>query len=292
MSVVLPTRNRAATLPRAIASVLAQDAGELELIVVDDASTDGSDEIIRSLPDPRLVKVRLDRPVGAAAARNRALANARGEVVAFQDSDDAWCAGHLNVLLAALSERASNLVAYGIVRRPPSEGETLIPGPADLVRAGDLTRVLTRYNVVNLPSSVVRRNAIAACGGFDETLPRFQDWDLFLSLSALGDFAFVDQVVTESGDAPSRITHGRDAERIALERILSKHAALFALEPEHEVGQRARLVRMLAEARMYRATLRQVARICVRPRPAATWVRRRLAGQPSPLNRDRAGAAR
>ena len=89
VSVIIPTYNRAHVLPRAIESVLKQTYTELELIVVDDASTDDTAAVMTAITDPRVRYVRKEHG-GAAAARNRGIAEAKGEFIAFQDSDDVW----------------------------------------------------------------------------------------------------------------------------------------------------------------------------------------------------------
>ena len=106
VSVIIPTYNRAHVLPRAIESVLKQTYTELELIVVDDASTDDTAAVMTAITDPRVRYVRKEHG-GAAAARNRGIAEAKGEFIAFQDSDDVWHSDKLEKQLAYLqAERA------------------------------------------------------------------------------------------------------------------------------------------------------------------------------------------
>ncbi|MDB5536674.1 MAG: hypothetical protein JWQ65_1549 [Devosia sp.] len=104
VSVILPTYNRLRTLPDAIGSVLAQSVRDLELIVVDDASSQNIEGLVRSIGDSRLRYIR--RPIngGAGAARNTGLSHARGRYIAFQDSDDLWLPGKLEFQLAAFAD--------------------------------------------------------------------------------------------------------------------------------------------------------------------------------------------
>lgn len=95
LSVILPTRNRLHLLPRAVASVFDQDCGDLELLVVDDASSDGTDRWLRESRDPRLLVLRRERSEGPSAARNEALRRARGRYVVFLDDDDELLPGML-----------------------------------------------------------------------------------------------------------------------------------------------------------------------------------------------------
>ena len=95
VTVVLPTHDRAKLLRRAIDSVLSQDYQDLELIVVDDASTDDTQTVVQQFADQRIRYVRLADRQGATAARNAGISAARGEFIGFQDSDDEWLPGKL-----------------------------------------------------------------------------------------------------------------------------------------------------------------------------------------------------
>src|SRR5579859_6948520 len=99
VSVILPTYNRAHLLPRAIASVLGQSFRDFELIVVDDGSKDDTVGLMRSYDDPRIVFLPPERNLGDAGARMRGIACARGEWLAFQDSDDEWLPDRLRLQL-------------------------------------------------------------------------------------------------------------------------------------------------------------------------------------------------
>ena len=95
VSVILPTFNRAHSLAASMGSILNQSYREFELIVVDDGSTDKTESVVAAFADPRIRYVRLDRNRGVSAARNAGLAEARGQYIAFQDSDDIWLPGKL-----------------------------------------------------------------------------------------------------------------------------------------------------------------------------------------------------
>ncbi|MFP5434416.1 MAG: glycosyltransferase family 2 protein, partial [Alphaproteobacteria bacterium] len=101
VSVILPTYNRARTLGRSIRSVLGQGYSNLELIVVDDGSSDDTRSVIDEFDDKRLIYVPLEKNQGASAARNHGLGLVRGEFVAFQDSDDEWLADKLQQQVSA-----------------------------------------------------------------------------------------------------------------------------------------------------------------------------------------------
>ena len=102
VSVVIPAYNRVDSIRVAVESVLRQSWTDFELLVVDDGSTDGTREAVRAIPDPRLRLIETPRNMGASAARNLGIEEARGDWVAFQDSDDEWLPLKLEKQMARL----------------------------------------------------------------------------------------------------------------------------------------------------------------------------------------------
>jgi hypothetical protein len=182
VSVVVPTHNRRRLLGRALASVVRQRDVDLEVVVVDDGSADGTGEVVAGLGDRRVRLVRHPRPQGVSAARNRGIAEARGAWVAFLDDDDLWAPDKLARQLAAAAAAGAGWAYAGAVEvdaagrllggRPPPSAEELLAG-------------LGRRNLMPAGSSnvVVRADVLAAAGGFDPTLRHLADWDLWLRLA-------------------------------------------------------------------------------------------------------------
>ena len=195
VSVVIPTRNRAGLLGAAIRSALAQSFADLEVLVVDDASDDETPEVIAAATaDPRVRAHRLPHRSGGAAARNFGIARARGEYVAFLDDDDEWLPEKLARQLELFAQGSPRLgvvySSYLVVER--ETGRVVGRKVAD--QRGDLSRVLPVRNVVGGTSSVVvRRSCFDRVGRFDETLPSFQDYDLWIRFSREFDFDFVER---------------------------------------------------------------------------------------------------
>src|SRR5215467_798370 len=129
ISVVLTTYDRRHRLPRAIASVLAQDDVRFELIVVDDASRDGTPDYLATLADPRIRVITAERNCGPSAARNLGLKAARAGIVAFLDSDDAYLLHRLSAPLAAFAADAGLVCALSSAIRHDRKRsrEALIP---------------------------------------------------------------------------------------------------------------------------------------------------------------------
>jgi glycosyltransferase involved in cell wall biosynthesis len=193
VSVVLPTHNRVQLLGRALESVLAQTLTNIEVLVIDNASTDGTTEYLSSLADPRLRVIRVNGKLGASAARNVALRQARGEFVSFQDDDDVWLPQKLATQLSVL-ERADETVGLclcGYIRLT-SNGpfDVYSPGHFDAIRF-DKPQLLTGMSAIATPAWLVRRKALENAGGFDELMPARNDLELAIRLSDICKFMYV-----------------------------------------------------------------------------------------------------
>mgnify|MGYP000371370111 CR=1 FL=1 len=206
VSVIVPTYNRADALPRTIESVLSQTHEDLELFVVDDASTDDTRAVVAAYEDDRLTYLRHEQNRGGSAARNTGIDASTGEYVAFLDSDDEWRAGKLERQLAELEGRDDDWVAaycgvtmvrenrenrvLGALRRRfgrlhDTEGAE---GGAELVGA-----VLADDLHTSAGSTLLVERAVAEqIDGFDESFDRFQDPEFLLRVLREGKLAFVD----------------------------------------------------------------------------------------------------
>lgn len=193
VSVVLPTHNRAPLLGRAVSGVLSQTYSHLELIVVDDGSSDETLQILQSVSDPRLRIVQHDDAKGAAAARNTGICCARGDFIAFQDSDDEWFEEKIERQMEVF-QRAETSVGVVSCGFWVQEGmrRTYFPYKRFRIREGDIHNALLWENFLDTPSLLVKKRCLEKVGLFDERLPRFQDWELCIRLSQICFFAFVD----------------------------------------------------------------------------------------------------
>lgn len=273
VSVVLPVHNREATVRRAAGSVLGQDFDDLELIVVDDASSDGTLAVLAGVTDSRLHVVALAENGGPAAARNAGAAVARGGILAFQDSDDVWMPGHLRQQVERLGPSRSDVaVSYGRLRKVLAGGGSMLhPGRDQRQLEGDLFRALSRGNFVGLPAAVVRLEAFRAVGGFDERLRCLEDWDLWLRLAARYRFGFVDDVVVESPTSTDGVNDAAENIVPALMLIGREHAASL------DSLARANLAYLRADALMRRGRVAEARRgflgaIGEDPRHGKSWL--------------------
>ena len=276
VSVVIPAYNRAASIRTAIESVLAQSWRDLELIVVDDGSSDGTVEAVRGIDDPRIRLVLHETNRGAAAARNTGIAEARAPWVAFQDSDDEWLPGKLEKQMARLTAPGADFVASycGMIvvgRHFQGQGERpqviYIPNARHREVAGDILSPSLRTSLVSNQTLVAHRDTLRQAGGFDETLPALIDWECVLRLAQRGRFDFVDEPLVLQRFSQNSIT-GDPARRIrARARVIEKHRTLFAAHPRvlahqyrslagdlRRIGDHAGARSALAQARALRPT--------------------------------------
>lgn len=193
ISVILPTFNRAHSLPGAMGSVLTQSFQDLELIVVDDASTQDIAALVQQIDDPRVRLVR--RPVngGAAAARNSGIDEARGAFIAFQDSDDLWLPGKLAAQLTMLGELGPEI---GVVTGPKiycgrDERTRYGPGRVSVTPApkgrlpavGDQVGPLLDENRLSVQCALLRAGCMPPGPWFDERARANEDWEFAVRLA-------------------------------------------------------------------------------------------------------------
>jgi glycosyltransferase involved in cell wall biosynthesis len=185
VSVVIATHNRRRLLTQALDSALAQRGVDLEVVVVENGSTDGTPGWLRSLDDPRVRPVISERPLGATGARNEGLRAARGEWVGFLDDDDLWSPGKLRAQLDALESTGRTWGYTGCVYID-ARGR-LMGGTPPLDPEEVMARLPQRYVVPAGTSSMLWRNGLLPDDGLlDPRLTYMVDWDLALRLSRTG----------------------------------------------------------------------------------------------------------
>jgi glycosyltransferase involved in cell wall biosynthesis len=190
VSVIVPAHNAEQTIVETICSVQAQTFSDFELIVIDDGSTDRTLERLEAAGDSRL-RIFSYENAGAPSARNRGIARATGEYLAFLDADDLWTPDKLQHQVAALQARTAAGVAYSWTRFVDQNGRDLYE-QRPLFFEGDVYRELLVTNFTCSGSNVlVRRQAIEATGGFDVSLKVSQDWEFGVRLAARWPFVMV-----------------------------------------------------------------------------------------------------
>lgn len=223
LSIVVPTFNRSDVIKRAINSVLQQDFTDYEIIVVDDGSTDNTQEVLEAYETR--IKTVFQEHKGVSAARNLGIALSRGELVAFLDSDDEWLPCKLSKQVALWNARKTPFVCH--TDEIWMRGCHTIPQKAIHRKQGGrfFERALERC-LISPSSAMINASLLEELGGFDESLPAAEDYDLWLRVTALYYVDFVPEPLVVKhggrGDQLSVTTVAIDRYRIqAIVKLLS-----------------------------------------------------------------------
>ncbi len=228
VSIILPTYNRGHLLRRAIESVLHQTYENFELIVVDDASVDDTEDVLTSIRDSRLKFIRHDVNRGGGGARNTGIQAARGELIAFQDSDDEWLPSKLELQVGVLEGAPAKVgVVYSGFWCVDEGKRSYLPSAKISTRSGYIHNGLLRKNFVTTPSILTRKECLLRVGLFDESLPRLQDWDLVIRLSRDYEFICIDEPLLTSYISSDSISRDDKAFIEAQQLIFEKYNAEF-----------------------------------------------------------------
>jgi serine acetyltransferase len=195
VSVVITCYNYGRYLSGAIDSVLEQTYSDFEIILVDDGSTDDTEQVAGSyLHNPRIQYIRQEN-AGQANAKNTGIRHSTGELIAFLDADDRWCPDKLAKQIPCFSDSEVGVV-YSLARYIDEEGKEFNykrTSPYLQPRRGKVSTWLILDNFVQFSSSVVRKECFEKFGVFDESLKMGIDWDLWLRISTGYAFDFVDE---------------------------------------------------------------------------------------------------
>jgi len=240
-TVVIPTHNRRAFVREAVISVLAQGGTGCEVIVVDDGSEDGTAAALRN-EFGAAVRLIETANRGVSAARNAGVLAGRGDLVAFLDSDDVWLPGKLAAQFACLADPAVQICQTQEIWM--RDGVRVNPSRRDRKPSGRIFSESLRRCLVSASTVMLRRSLFERVGGFDESLPACEDYDLWLRIARDTEIHLVDHayVVRRAGHADqlSRRFWGMDRFRVA---ALARLLAADDLEP----GHRAEAGHVLAE---------------------------------------------
>ncbi len=221
VSVIIPVYNREKLVADSIKSVLNQTYSNLEVIVVDDCSTDGTEGATKSVGDKRIKYVRLEKNSGACAARNRGIEEAAGKFISFNDSDDRWIGGKIEAQIDFLQKNDADVVLCKM-RCFSADGKFLHDFP-DLFADRKLSYDdLLLYNASSTQTFFGKAECFKK-NPFDSRMPRLQDWDEILRISQNHSVFFQDKILVDSFLQPDSIsTHPEKGVR-AMEMLFEKH---------------------------------------------------------------------
>ena len=231
VSVVIPMFNREQTIERAIESVLKQTYSNLEVIVVDDGSSDRSVSIVQQLTDERVRIYCLEHNSGAACARNEGIRHAKGDFIAFQDSDDEWLENKLEIQIKYMDKTGVDACFCPFWRFNNVTG-WLVPNPEEYIYdkvEQDLKKILAVNNTIGTPTLVIRREVIESVGVFDASMPKMEDYEYILRIVKKFNMGFVPNPLVKTyvlGDSLNASVGDFEAWNI----ILKKHGDIVRAE--------------------------------------------------------------
>lgn len=223
VSVIIPTRNREAYLKNSLKSVLDQTYKNLEVIVVNDASTDKTLSFLKTIKDKRLKIISLKKQSGAQVARNKGIKASKAEFIAFNDDDDIWQKDKLEKQMTVFEKDKDAGVVYCKIKRIDKEKSFFMP-QGNLEKEESIKEALfLGDDGIGLPSAVVKRKCFRKVGFFDEKLTRYQDWELWLRISKFYKFKFISKTLVISHLLPGGITKNKEVLLKATNIIFKKH---------------------------------------------------------------------
>ncbi len=233
VSIIIPTYNREKTILRAVQSALKQTYSDREIIVIDDAGTDRTGEVLKPLIDRQVIHyIKLPENLGGSGARNKGIDHARGRFVAFLDSDDEWVPGKLEKQMEVIAQYPDTDVVFSQMKRIFPDKTTVFPAPIPDAAFDDPFTLLMRENKIGTPTAIVRLSKLKEINGFDASLPRLQDWDLFLRLSLVARFKMIPEPLCLVYLQDDSISRNSQALHQALTRIEEKfHDRILDMKP-------------------------------------------------------------
>lgn len=230
VSIILPTYNRKKRIARAIESVLRQEIQDFELIIVDDASDDGTEQYIHSLPEQHIRYIRLPQNAGAAAARNAGIQIAHGEYIAFQDSDTEWVTDKLEKQLRYMDFSGGDVaMVYSPYKIIYPEYALIYPGfdvPLE-EKCGHILRSLLEHPLIGTPTMLIRKRILDELGGFDPGMRALEDYELSIRIAERYQIGMVDEVLLISYNGRDSISNNVEQYIDMSFYLLQKHRKLF-----------------------------------------------------------------
>lgn len=236
--VVTPSLNQARFIPETIDSVLTQDYPNIEYLIADGGSTDGTLDLLAG--DIRHLNWKTEPDGGQADAVNRAFSNAKAKYLAWLNSDDLYLPGAISAMVHFLEMHPDHALVYGHADNVNAEGRLI--GPARQVEPFDAKRLLNDVDFIAQPATLMRRDAFLNVGGLDSSLHWAFDYDLWLKFARNYPIGFIDRVLARMRiHSASKTSVGGLQRLLEIERMARTHG-----RPSIPNGFAARLAWMRA----------------------------------------------
>jgi glycosyltransferase involved in cell wall biosynthesis len=236
ISCIIPTYNRANKVGRAVESILNQTYSNLELLVVDDQSSDNTKAIISKLAKHDIrVKYFLNPKKGANNARNYGIINAKGKYIAFLDDDDVWIESKIEKQVAVFEELEDK---YGVVycqfAKVKDNGKIKKKHPSSFssIKNGDILNRLLKRNFIGTPTIVVKAEVFKKSGMFNPDFKSFQDWELLTRIARNYHFFYIKEVLVKVNQSANSITLDKKGRVITSIMHLKQNIDIYKNNPQ------------------------------------------------------------
>lgn len=223
VSIVIPVYNRQNTIARAIDSVLAQSYQNIEILVVDDGSSDKTREILQSYDDKR-VRIFYQEHMGASAARNKGVEEAKGEYVAFQDSDDEWMP---DKLYEQVDYMRRNYLKVCFCPYELHNGNTTTIVPFEYLNRykyeNGIYEILKYTNVIGTPCLIAEKKIFSEIGKFDVEMPGLEDYELVIRIVQKYKIGYCPKILVKAYRQENSISGKEEWHREAICQLIRKH---------------------------------------------------------------------
>lgn len=197
VSVIIPTYNRGYIIKQAVESVQNQTYSEIEILIVDDGSTDNTEEIVSKISDNRIRYIKNPNNCGVSHTRNLGIAAARGNYIAFQDSDDIWKEDKLQKQMEHMKANGYGMV-YCAFEREFQDGTVVAYPPKEIPleeKQGSIFKSLLRRNLISTQTMLVKRTVLNDVGYFNEGMSNLEDYELALRIAERFSIGMVDEAL-------------------------------------------------------------------------------------------------
>jgi len=225
VSIIIPTYNQANFIDKAINSALKQTYQDFEIIVIDDGSTDDTEEIMKGFKDKRVKYIKKYKENrGISVARNTGIKMAKGKYIALLDSDDEWLPEKLDKQIQLLQNKSSEVGvvcswSYNIDEKGNFISKRCLPK-----RDGYIYEDLLSTDPISVPTVLIRKECFNRVGLFDDLLNTQQDWDMWIRIAKYYRFALIKIPLVKYRIHPNQISNNPEAKVITAKRILVKYA--------------------------------------------------------------------
>lgn len=228
VSIIIPVYNRMDLIPRAISSVVQQTYGNLEILVVDDGSSQPIDGVIKAFNDERIVLLTHDINKGVSAARNTAIKAAHGDFITFLDSDDEYHPMKVERQLAHLKALGSeDVVSYCKVEEICDTTAKII-GVSDFRQEGNILSQALRSCCITMFGMMMRKEMLEKAGPLDESLRKYEDWEFLIRLAHIFRFSLLDEVLVRAHwHDQGQLSRDAGSSVINRKKILARHLPLY-----------------------------------------------------------------